>query len=302
MGVLSFRLIGTYLILLPPVLCLLPSSTDGKLRKVKFFSLAMKIATWNVNSIRSRQEAVVDWLQAQSVEVLCLQETKVIDADFPKAPFEALGYHLAISGQKSYNGVAIFSRKPLSDVQIGFSSLLDRDRVGDLDEQKRVITGVIDNIRIVNLYVPNGSAIGTEKYNYKLRWLATLKEFLAILQTQFEPEICICGDFNVALEDRDIYDPKGKETHIMSSPLEREALQSVLDLGFKDVFRKFTSEGGHFSWWDYRTGGFQRDRGWRIDHHYLTDRLYDQAIACTIDREPRKREKPSDHTPVILEL
>lgn len=244
----------------------------------------------------------MDWLQAHPVEVLCLQETKVVDGDFPKAPFEALGYHLAISGQKSYNGVAIFSKQPLSHIQIGFSSLLDRDRVGDLDEQKRVITGVMDNIRIVNLYVPNGSAIGSEKYSYKLRWLATLKEFLVTLQTQFEQEICIGGDFNVALEDRDIYDPKGKETHIMSSPQEREALQSVLDLGFKDSFRKFTSEGGHFSWWDYRTGGFGRDRGWRIDHLYLTDSLYAQALACTIDREPRKREKPSDHTPVILEL
>ena len=262
----------------------------------------MKIATWNVNSIRSRQDAVLGWLETQSVEVLCLQETKVIDADFPKAPFEALGYHLAISGQKSYNGVAIFSRNPLSEVQIGFSSLLDRELVGDLDEQKRVITGVIDNIRIVNLYVPNGSAIGSEKYAYKLRWLATLKAFLAKLQTQFDQEICICGDFNVALEDRDIYDPKGKDIHIMSSPVERDALKSVLDLGFYDVFRKFIPETGHFSWWDYRTGGFQRNRGWRIDHHYLTQKLYEQAIACTIDIEPRKQEKPSDHTPVILEI
>lgn len=262
----------------------------------------MKIATWNVNSIRSRLEAVEQWLMASQVDVLCLQETKVVDVDFPKKPFADLGYEMAISGQKAYNGVAIFSRYPLTDMQVGFSSVLDHDRVGDLDDQKRVIMTVIEGVRVVNLYVPNGSAIASDKYDYKLRWLATLKDFLAELIEKFDAEVCLCGDFNIALEDRDIYDPKGKENHIMSSPEERAALRSVLALGFQDAFRKFTSEDGHFSWWDYRTGGFQRNRGWRIDHLYLTPQLYERAISCTIDIEPRKQPKPSDHAPVILEI
>jgi exodeoxyribonuclease-3 len=262
----------------------------------------MKIATWNVNSIRSRLDQVEHWLLTTQIDVLCLQETKVIDADFPVQPFANLGYEIIISGQKAYNGVAIFSRYPLESVKIGFSPILGRDCVGDLDDQKRAIAALIEGVWVVNVYVPNGSAIASEKYEYKLRWLAVLKDFLAALTEKFDREICICGDFNIALEDRDIYDPKGKESHIMSSPEERAALQEVLDLGFQDAFRKFTPEGGHFSWWDYRTGGFQRNRGWRIDHHYLTHRLYERALACTIDIEPRKHPKPSDHAPVILEI
>ncbi|MEA5417628.1 exodeoxyribonuclease III [Spirulina sp. CCNP1310] len=257
----------------------------------------MKIATWNVNSIRSRLSIVEAWLTANPVDILCLQETKVIDADFPREPFEALGYHLAIAGQKSYNGVAIFSRQTLEDVKIGFEPVLG---LTEFEAQKRVISGVINGIRIVNLYVPNGSAVGSDKYEYKLAWLAALKTYLSQLMTE-NPRLCICGDFNIALEDRDIYQPK-KDNHIMASPPERAALRSVLDLGFTDAFRQFTAEGGHYSWWDYRQGGFQRDRGWRIDHIYLTPELAKQAIACTIDREPRQREKPSDHTPVIVEL
>lgn len=257
----------------------------------------MKIATWNVNSIRSRLAIAQDWLTQNPVDVLCLQETKVIDADFPREPFEALGYHLAIAGQKSYNGVAIFSRQPLADLKIGFEPVLGAT---ELDEQKRVISGVINGIRVVNLYVPNGSAVGSEKYEYKLAWLAALKPYLSELKLE-NPRLCVCGDFNIALEDRDIYQPK-KDNHIMASPPERAALRSVLELGLTDVFRQFTPEEGHYSWWDYRQGGFQRDRGWRIDHIYLTPELSKQAISCTIDREPRQREKPSDHTPVIVEL
>ncbi|AFZ35344.1 Exodeoxyribonuclease III [Stanieria cyanosphaera PCC 7437] len=261
----------------------------------------MKIATWNVNSIRTRQQIVVDWLSQNSVDVLCLQETKVIDQDFPRLAFEQLGYHLYISGQKAYNGVAIFSRTPLTEVSSGFSPILG-DIVAEFDLQKRVITGVIADIRVVNLYVPNGSAVGSEKYQYKLAWLKLLGEYLATLQDKETREICICGDFNIALEDRDIYNPKGKENHIMSSPTEREALREVLAIGFQDVFRKFNSETGHYSWWDYRAAGFVRNRGWRIDHHYLTQKLYKQAINCKIDLEPRKLDKPSDHAPVILEF
>ncbi|HBL14662.1 MAG TPA: exodeoxyribonuclease III [Cyanobacteria bacterium UBA11162] len=262
----------------------------------------MKIATWNVNSIRTRQEQVVNWLNHNPVDVLCLQETKVIDENFPRSPFESLGYHLYIYGQKSYNGVAILSLKPLADVTMGFAPLLTIEEVGNVDEQKRVITGIVDNVRIVNLYVPNGSEVGSDKYEYKLRWLKLLKDYLRSLLEKPPYHLCVCGDFNIALEDRDIYNPKNKTNHIMASPAERQALQDVLDLGLADAFRKFTSEGGHFTWWDYRQGGFSRNRGWRIDHHYLTSQLYEQATNCIIDISPRELDKPSDHTPVIVEF
>lgn len=262
----------------------------------------MQIATWNVNSIRTRLTHVIDWLTANPVDVLCLQETKVVDKDFPLEPLEALGYTGYISGQKAYNGVAILSRDPLTQVSTGFASVLGTADVDTLDEQKRVITGVSGDVRIVNLYVPNGSSIGSDKYDYKLRWLGTLRAYLEKLLAE-EDAVLVCGDFNVALEDRDIHDPKGKETHIMASPQEREALRdAVLALGLKDIFRQFTAAGGHFSWWDYRAASFQRNRGWRIDHHYLSPVLCDRAIRCTIDVEPRQLEKPSDHTPVIVEL
>jgi len=263
----------------------------------------MKIATWNVNSIRTRLLQVADWLQETEVDVLCLQETKVVDADFPRSPFEALGYHLYISGQKSYNGVAIFSRTPVEDISMGFAPVLGAEKVEeDLDEQKRVITGVVRGIRIVNLYVPNGSEVGSEKYDYKLRWLKVLREYLQTLLEKQPHPLCVCGDFNIALEDRDIHSPKGKENHIMASPAERQALQDVLSVGLADAFRKFTPETGHYTWWDYRTRGFSANRGWRIDHHYLTANLYEQATSCTIDVEPRKLAQPSDHAPVIVEL
>lgn len=261
----------------------------------------MKIATWNVNSIRTRQQIVVDWLKQNPVDVLCLQETKVIDRDFPTLAFEELGYYLYISGQKAYNGVAIFSKTPLTEVSSGFNSILGNS-AENFDLQKRVITGIVADLRIVNLYVPNGSAVGSEKYEYKLAWLKLLGEYLTTLQTKETKEICICGDFNIALEDRDIYSPKGKENHIMSSLAERKALEEVLAIGFQDAFRKFTTETGHYTWWDYRAAGFTRNRGWRIDCHYLTQKLYKRAIACEIDIQPRKWDKPSDHTPVILEI
>jgi exodeoxyribonuclease III len=261
----------------------------------------MKVATWNVNSIRTRQQIVIDWLQQNRVDVLCLQETKVQDQQFPRSPFEELGYNVYISGQKSYNGVAIFSLNPLIDVHCGFSPIVG-DLAGDFELQKRVISGVAGDVRIVNLYVPNGSAIDSEKYEYKLAWFKVLRAYLQVLQTKQAAEMCVCGDFNVALEDKDIYSSKGKEKHIMSSVVEREALNQVLELGLQDAFRKFTTETGHFSWWDYRAAGFVRNRGWRIDHHYLTPKLYEQATKCWIDVEPRKLEQPSDHVPVVVEF
>ncbi|MGB3695533.1 MAG: exodeoxyribonuclease III [Spirulinaceae cyanobacterium] len=263
----------------------------------------MKIASWNVNSIRARQELVIDWLKENPIDILCLQETKVIDKDFPQEGFLDLGYQLYISGQKAYNGVAIFSKSPLKDVISGFTPIIGEKLAGEFDEQKRVITGTINNIRVVNLYVPNGSAIASDKYDYKLRWLKTLQHYLQTLKERNNEELCVCGDFNVALEDRDIHDPKNKEKHIMSSPSEREALQEMItSIELKDSFRKFTSETGYYSWWDYRTRAFSGNRGWRIDHLYLTPNLYEQAVSCTIDLEPRKLPKPSDHTPVIVEI
>ena len=262
----------------------------------------MKVVTWNVNSIRTRLTHVVDWLQANPVDVLCLQETKVVDADFPRSPIESLGYHLYVSGQKSYNGVAILSKTPVEDISVGFAPVLGADIVGEFDEQKRVITGIVENVRIVNLYVPNGAAVGSEKYDYKLGWLKLLRDYLKVLLEKRPNQLCVCGDFNIAPDDRDIHNPKGKDNHIMASPAERQALQAVLEVGLADAFRKFTTEGGHYTWWDYRQNGFARDRGWRIDHHYLSANLYEQATRCTIDIEPRKLEQPSDHAPVIVEF
>lgn len=260
----------------------------------------MKIATWNVNSIRTRLEHVTAWLSQNPVDVLCLQETKVVDRDFPRSPFEELGYQLYFSGQKSYNGVALISRQPLLDVSMGFTPIVPNLQP-EWDEQKRVITGIIDNVRIVNLYVPNGSSIGSEKYEYKLRWLTVLRQYLQLLLKSHEA-ICVCGDFNIALEAKDIHDKVKAETHIMSSETERQALRDVLSLGFADAFRKFNSEAGNYSWWDYRAASFQRNLGWRIDHHYLTPVLYERATSCIIDVAPRKLTQPSDHTPVIVEF
>lgn len=261
----------------------------------------MKIATWNVNSIRTRLDHVTHWLQQTDVDVLCMQETKVVDGTFPRSPFDHLGYQIYVFGQKSYNGVALASKVPLEDVTLGFTPVVGEAIAQDFDAQKRVIAATVDGLRIINLYVPNGSAVGSEKYAYKLKWLEVLKRYLkTTLETQ--PNLVVCGDFNIALEDRDIYNPEGKETHIMASPDEREALRTVLSVGLSDVFRKFTQDGGHFSWWDYRAAAFRRNMGWRIDHHYASPPVYDRAIACTIDMEPRTLEKPSDHAPVVLEL
>jgi exodeoxyribonuclease-3 len=260
----------------------------------------MKVATWNVNSIRTRLEQVISWLSENPLDVLCLQETKVVDDDFPRSPFENLGYHVYVAGQKAYNGVALISRQPLSEVSTGFTPILPTIEP-EWDMQKRVITGIIDDIRIVNLYVPNGSAVGSEKYEFKLRWLTVLRKYLQTLLVS-QPAICMCGDFNIALTAEDIHDQVNAENHIMSSEPERQALRDILQLGFADAFRKFTTDGGHYSWWDYRAAAFRRNMGWRIDHHYLTPVLYERAQSCIIDVTPRKLPQPSDHTPVIVEF
>jgi exodeoxyribonuclease-3 len=262
----------------------------------------MRIATWNVNSVRTRLDQVVAWLQQERPEVLCLQETKVTDELFPRAAFEALGYQVVISGQKAYNGVALLSLLPLDDVQVGFEALLPDDpEAPGLSEQKRVISALVDGVRVLNLYVPNGSSLSSEKYAYKLEWLACLQRYLAVQETQGDP-LCMVGDFNIGPEDRDLPDPKRQTGGIMASQAEREALQLVLGDRLSDVFRVFESDTGHWSWWDYRSGAWDRDKGWRIDHIYLTDDLLGCATGCLIHKATRGNEQPSDHAPVMVNL
>lgn len=262
----------------------------------------MRIATWNVNSVRTRLEQVLAWLGTERPEVLCLQETKVADELFPLAPFRALGYEAAISGQKAYNGVAILSRLPIEDVRVGFAALLPDDpEAPGLGEQKRVISAQIAGLRVLNLYVPNGSSLRSEKYAYKLEWLACLKRYLDAQETQGEPLVMV-GDFNIALEARDIHDPARLNGGIMASEPERQALQAALGERLEDGFRLFEPESGHWSWWDYRTAGWETGRGWRIDHIYLDAELRDQALGCTIDAPMRGNPQPSDHAPVIINL
>jgi exodeoxyribonuclease-3 len=262
----------------------------------------MRIATWNVNSVRTRLDQVVAWLEQNQPEVLCLQETKVADALFPHAAFRALGYETAISGQKAYNGVAILSRLPMDDVQIGFDALLPGDpEVIGLSEQKRVISALVEGVRVLNLYVPNGSSLSSEKYPYKLAWLTCLKRYLAVQEEQADP-LCMVGDFNIGPEARDLYDPGKLTGGIMASEPERQALRDLLGERLVDAFRLFEQEAGHWSWWDYRTGAWDNDRGWRIDHIYLSDELAACATGCVIDRGPRGNTQPSDHAPVVVNL
>ncbi|MFM7087629.1 MAG: exodeoxyribonuclease III [Cyanobium sp.] len=262
----------------------------------------MRIATWNVNSVRTRLGQVCSWLERERPEVLCLQETKVADALFPQQPFQDLGYAVAISGQKTYNGVAILSRLPIEDVQVGFASLLPDDpQAFDLSDQKRLISARIAGLRVLDLYVPNGSSLRSDKYAYKLAWLACLQRYLAVQEQQGEPLVML-GDFNIAPEDRDIHDPARLSGGIMASEAERLALQTLLGDRLQDVFRTFEPASGHWSWWDYRSAGWETGRGWRIDHIYLDAELLDQATGCVIDQAQRGQPQPSDHAPVVVNL
>jgi exodeoxyribonuclease-3 len=262
----------------------------------------MRIASWNVNSVRTRLEQVLTWLEQEQPEVLCLQETKVSDDLFPAEAFAALGYTSSISGQKAYNGVAILSRLPLEDVQIGFEALLpgDADAVR-LSEQKRVISALVDGVRVLNLYVPNGSSLSSDKYAYKLEWLACLQRYLAVQDQQGDP-LCMLGDFNIGPEARDLPDPARQSGGIMASEPERQALAAALGDRLQDAFRLFEPDRGHWSWWDYRSGAWERDQGWRIDHIYLCEQLLACATGCVIHKRTRANLQPSDHAPVLVNL
>ena len=262
----------------------------------------MLIASWNVNSVRTRLDHVLAWLQSHQPDLLCLQETKVDDPLFPQTAFESIGYRVSFHGQKSYNGVALISRTPLDDVRCGFIGELPGDpEAKELGEQKRVISALLDGVRVVNLYVPNGSSLTSDKYPYKLKWLNCLKRYREAAQARDEP-LCIVGDFNIGMEARDIHDPERLTGGIMASDAERTALKEALGEGMVDVFRAFEPDAGHWSWWDYRSGAWNRDSGWRIDHIYLSEDLLDLARSCVIHKQERGKEQPSDHAPVVVDL
>ncbi len=251
----------------------------------------MRIATWNVNSLKVRLPHVLDWLVANQPDVLCLQETKTEDKQFPLAAINEAGYQVVYSGQRTYNGVAILSKNVASDVVMGLP--------GFADEQKRLIAATVDGIRIVCVYIPNGQSLDSDKYQYKLRWLEALQVWLKE-ELQRYPELALLGDYNIAPEDRDVHDPVAWEGNVLVSPPERAAFAGMVELGLCDSFRLFEQPEKSYSWWDYRMLGFRRNHGLRIDHILLSPAL--KCTACSIDRTPRKLERPSDHTPVMADI
>jgi exodeoxyribonuclease-3 len=260
------------------------------------------IATWNVNSIRSRIDHVKEWLISNNVDILCLQETKTEDQFFPVEIFSNLGYEVSISGQKSYNGVAIISKFPISDIRLGFDTVIsDYKDLAVLSQQKRIISAEINDIRIINVYVPNGSSLDSDKFIYKEKWIKGLHAYLRKINLNHTP-ICLLGDFNIAPEDKDIHTPSNFEESIMASSKERKLLKDALGGELEDVFRIFEPGGKNWSWWDYRHSAWERDKGWRIDHIYLTEDILSCANSCWIDKETRSREKPSDHAPVVVDI
>jgi len=251
----------------------------------------MKLATWNVNSLKVRLPHLLEWLAANPVDVVCLQETKQQDADFPQAELQAAGYRSVFSGQKTYNGVAILSREPVSDVQYGIPDFED--------EQKRVLAATVSGIRVVCVYIPNGQEVGSDKYQYKLKWLGALTAWLKDELARY-PKLALLGDYNIAPEDRDVHDPVAWQGNVLVSEPERAAFQRILQLGLVDTFRLFEQEEKSYSWWDYRMMAFRRNMGLRIDHILVSSGL--QCKACHIDKAPRKLERPSDHTLVVAEV
>jgi exodeoxyribonuclease-3 len=255
----------------------------------------MKIASWNVNSLKVRLPQVLDWLESARPDVLGLQETKTIDENFPREEIEAAGYQVIFSGQKTYNGVAIISREQASADDIV------TDLPGLDDPQRRVLCATYNDVRFINLYVPNGAEVGSEKFVYKLEWLNKLGRYLKT-QLKKYPQLVVVGDFNIAPEDRDVYDPKGWEGSVLVSPQERDAFQALLDLGLVDTFRQFEQEEKIYSWWDYRAAAFRRNMGLRIDHILASKELGKHCTASYVDKQPRRNERPSDHAPVVAEF
>lgn len=253
----------------------------------------MKLATWNVNSLTVRLPQVLDWLSVVQPDILCVQEIKQENVKFPHAALLEAGYQSVCFGQKTYNGVAIMSRDAIMDVQWGIP---DFD-----DEQRRVIAATINDLRVVCVYVPNGQAVDSDKYYYKLRWLKALKTWLKT-EVCAHKKLALLGDFNIAPEDRDVYDPVAWADQVLCSAPERAALSGLTGLGLSDCFRRFDQTENSYSWWDYRQGGFRRNQGLRIDYILVSQSLAEACIGCRIDLSPRRNERPSDHAPVIAEF
>ena len=255
--------------------------------------MALKLATWNVNSLKVRLGQLLDWIGAGAPEVICLQETKLDDPKFPVEEIEAAGYQVVFSGQKTYNGVAIVSRAPCSDVVRGIP--------GFADEQKRVIAATVGNMRVVDAYVPNGQSVDSDKYRYKLDWLSAFTGWLAEEVARY-PEIAVVGDFNIAPEPDDVHNPKAWEGKVLFSEPEREAFRRLIELGFVDSFRQFDQPEKSFTWWDYRLNAFKRGMGLRIDHILLSRSLAERCREVSIIKDMRALERPSDHAPVVADI
>ena len=253
----------------------------------------MKLAAWNVNSLKVRLPQLLDFLATRTPDVVCLQETKLTDDAFPVAELEAAGFRVAFAGQKTYNGVAILGRSGLADVSVGIP--------GFDDDQKRVIAATVDGVRVVCVYCPNGQALDSDKYPYKLAWFDALAAWLKD-ELARHPKLVVLGDYNVAPEDRDVHDPEAWKDSVLVSEPEREAFRKLLALGLKDSFRLFEQPEKSFSWWDYRMMGFRRNHGLRIDHILLSEPLAAACTGASIDRDMRRLERPSDHAPVLAEV
>lgn len=253
----------------------------------------MKLATWNVNSLKVRLPQVLDWLEANNPDVLCLQETKVQDQNYPLDEIAEIGYQSVFIGQKTFNGVALLSKKVGDDVVTEIP--------GFDDIQKRVIAATYDDVRVICVYIPNGESVESDKYQYKLSWLKALHAWLQDEIVKY-PKLSLLGDYNIAPEDQDTYDAAAWKDKVLCSQLERDSYQALLDLGLTDSFRLFDQPEKSYTWWDYRMMAFRRNRGMRIDHILLSESLSRQCTSCVIDKAVRKLERPSDHAPVMVEL
>jgi exodeoxyribonuclease-3 len=253
----------------------------------------MKIATWNVNSLAVRLPQVLDWLKEHQPDALCLQETKLTDEKFPQDVWKELGYRAEFFGQKTYNGVALISRTEASSIV--------KNIPGFEDEQARVIAGTVDGVRVIGAYFPNGQAPDSDKFQYKMKWLNALASWVAN-ELKTHAQLALIGDFNIAPEDRDVYDPVAWAGQIHCTPEERAHFQALIGLGLSDAFRLFEQPAKSWSWWDYRNLAFRKNQGLRIDHILVSPALRKRTKACVIDKLPRKNERPSDHAPVVLEL